>query len=210
MKKLLIATGNPGKLEDYRKIFENFRIDINLVSLKDLEIKNNFKEDGATFEENSKNKAEFYGKLSGFTTLADDSGIEIDYLGGEPGVKSRRWPGYEASDEELIALTLKKMEGVSEKERGAQFRAIISIFFPEKNKNYIFEGIARGIISYKVSKETIKGYPYSSVFYLPQEKKYFSELNFTPHRNEAIKKAIPIIKKYLSGTKNPPSILQTN
>jgi XTP/dITP diphosphohydrolase len=197
MKELLIATGNNGKLEDYRKIFENFKISVKLISLKDLKIEKKFKENGKTFEENSKKKAKFYGKLSGLPTLSDDSGIEIDFFNGEPGVKSRRWPGHDASDEELINLTIRKMKGIPEESRGAQFHAIVSIFIPEENEIFSYEGIISGIISQKPSEILVEGYPYSSVFYLPAEKKYFSELNFTPHRNEAIKKALPIIRKYL-------------
>ncbi len=179
---MLVATRNSGKLNDYKKIFENFGISVELVFLEEVKIENKLEESGKTFEENSKNKAEFYGRLSGLPTLSDDSGIEIDYLNGEPGIKSRRWPGHEASDEELISLTLNKMERVPDEKRGAQFRAVISIFFPEGNKIFSFEEVIRGVISHDVSKEIVNGYPYSSVFFLPAERKYFSELKFTPHR----------------------------
>ena len=92
MKKVLIATTNPAKIVEYGEIFKQLKLPVNLVSLKDLNIKNKVEEDGKTFEENAIKKADFYSKLSNLPTLSDDGGLEIDYLNGEPGIRSRRWP----------------------------------------------------------------------------------------------------------------------
>ena len=87
-KKLLIATNNPGKLKEYKKLLKD--LPLKIVSLKNLGIKNKVDENAKTFEENAVKKAEFYSQLTGLPTLSDDGGLEIDYLNGEPGVKSRR------------------------------------------------------------------------------------------------------------------------
>ena len=104
--KILVATKNPGKAREM-KIFLGNGFDI--VSLADLLDAPDIEENGDTFEENALLKARFYFDWSNTPSIADDAGLEIDYLNGEPGVLSRRWPGYEATDEELIEMALKKL-----------------------------------------------------------------------------------------------------
>lgn len=197
MKELLIATKNPGKVREYKEIFKQLKIPVKLVSLRDLGIRKGVEEDGQTFEENAIKKAKFYCQSSGLPTLSDDAGIEIDYLNGEPGVRSRRWPGYEASDEEIIEFTLEKLKGVPEKKRVAQLRAVVGLAFPGNEKIYIFEGILRGLIAEKPIKREIRGYPFRSLFLPLGGDKYLGELHIVAHRKQAIEKALPIIKKYL-------------
>lgn len=197
MRKLLIATKNPGKVLEYREIFKELDLKIELVSLKDLGIEQSLEETGKTFEENAIQKAKFYYNLAGLPTLSDDSGIEIDFLNGEPGAKSRRWPGYEASDEELIEFTLEKLKRVPEEKRGAQLRAIVGLTFPGEEKVYTFEGILRGRIAQKPFEKSIPGYPFRSIFIHKQQKKYLGELSLVAHRKQAIEKALPIIRKHL-------------
>ncbi len=202
--KLLIATLNPGKLEEYKLIFKTLDLDIELLSLEDLSIKGKPEETGKTFEENAIIKAKFYYKLAKIPTLADDGGIEIDYLKGEPGVKSRRWPGYEATDEKLAQMTLEKLKGVPWKRRGAQLRAVIA-FIPRKNKVYTFEGIWQGYIVKERSQSArrIPGYPFRSLFFLPETKTVLGELPFETearmgHRRKALEKVLPLLKKELN------------
>lgn len=197
MKKLLIATNNPGKVLEYGEIFKELKVPVRLVSLKELDIKERMEETGKTFVENAIQKAKFYYKLSKLPTLSDDAGIEIDYLGGEPGVRSRRWPGYEASDEEIIKFTLEKLKGVPKDKRGAQLRAVVGLVFPENKKVYTFEGILRGFIAEKPIKREIEGYPFRSLFIPLGNNKYLGELHIVAHRKQAVEKALPIIKKYL-------------
>ena len=197
MKKLLIATTNPAKFREYQALLKNLLL--KLISLRDLKIKKTLKEDGKTFKENAIKKAQFYSKLTNLPTLADDGGLEIDYLKGEPGIKSHRWPGKEAADQELIDFTLKKLRGVPWEKRGAQFRVILALAIPGK-KVLTFEGKKRGIILTKPRGKIIPGYPYRSIFYLPKYKKSFNQLNFNEeikigHRKKPIKKLIPILKK---------------
>ncbi len=130
--------------------------------------------------------------------LADDGGIEIDYLNGEPGVKSRRWPGHEATDQELIDFTLKRLKGVPWQKRGAQFRVILALAMPGK-KVLTFEGKKRGIILTKPRGKLIPGYPFRSIFYLPEYKKSFNELSFKEevkigHRRKPVRKIVKFLK----------------
>ena len=109
MKKLLIATTNPGKLAELSRFLSD--IPITLVSLKDVGITDTIEEIGKTFEENAILKAKYYFQKSGLPTLADDGGAEIDALNGEPGVKTRRWihGDRDSTDNELVAYTLKRL-----------------------------------------------------------------------------------------------------
>lgn len=200
MRKLLIATTNPGKIQEYRDLLKNEPFD--LVTLGDAKITVPVEEDGDTFEENAVKKAIHYAYFSGMPTVGDDGGIEVDALGGEPGVKSRRWPGYEASDEELIEMLIKKMEGVPKKKRTARFRVCLAFAVPGEEEVWVREGVQEGFIVEKPT-EFVAGYPFRSVFWLPEFKKTLGE--FTPeeearivlHRKQAIEQLLPIIKEKL-------------
>ena len=196
MKKLLIATNNPGKLKEYKELLKD--LPLKLISLKDLGIKNKVNESGKTFEENAIKKAKFYSRLTNLPTLADDGGLEIDYLKGEPGVKSHRWSGHQATDQELIDFTLKRLKGVPWRKRGAQFRVVLALAIPGK-KVLTFEGKKRGIILTKPRGKLIPGYPYRSIFYLPKQGKSFNEISFKEeikigHRRKPIKKIIKFLR----------------
>ena len=201
MKKLLIATTNPGKVLEYRVILKDLPIE--LVTLKDAGIKDGVEEDGKTFEENAVKKAKFYSKFVDFPTLAEDAGLEIDCLGGEPGVKSRRWPGHEASDGELVEMTLEKLNGVPMAERGAQLRVVVALAMAgEEIKT--FEGILRGVIIEKPISKIIPGYPFRALFYVPGVNKVLGELTMEEeaeiaHRKQAVEKCLLLLLKYWGG-----------
>ena len=198
MKELLIATTNSGKLLEYQAIIKDFNLEIKAVSLKEINKEQKIEETGQTFEENATQKARFYHSLSDLATLADDAGLEIDYLAGEPGVKTRRWPGYEASDQELIQMALHKLKGVPPDKRTAQLRAVIALVFPGDEKNYTFEGILRGhIAETPMTTKRFDGYPFRSIFIPQGENHYLGELSIIAHRRQAFERALPIIKKYL-------------
>src|SRR5690348_17098200 len=116
MQKLLIATTNKGKVLELGEFLKDLR-SLQLVSLKDVGIDADVAEDGTTYDENSRKKALFYSQLSGLPSVADDGGLEIDALGGEPGIKSRRWLGYKGTDEELLAHLQKVGNELPEKNR---------------------------------------------------------------------------------------------
>jgi XTP/dITP diphosphohydrolase len=200
--KLLIATHNPGKFREYKIIINQLLgLPLNLVSLKDLKIRKKIEEAGKTYKENAILKAKFYCQISGLPTLADDSGLEIEILGKWPGVKSRRdEKGNELSDRELIKRIIEKSSGIPFEKRKAKYRVVVALAFPNKKKIYTFEGERKGFIVEKPSKKIWKGFPYDSIFYLPEKRNVF--VNLSPkekaqfsHRLEALRKALPILKR---------------
>ena len=123
--KLLLATRNRGKLREYRALLAG--VPFAFTTLDDEGILERVEEDGGSFEENASLKARRYAALSGLLTLADDSGLEVDALGGEPGTRSARYAGDSASDGERVKLLLARMSGVPWERRTARFRCVISL-----------------------------------------------------------------------------------
>lgn len=202
MKKLLIATRNQGKLKEISKFLSD--IPFELVSLGDLRILEEFEEKGKTYQENSQNKAIFYAKKSGLPTIADDGGIEIDALGGKPGIKSKRWIGQGSSDEKIISHMKKVASALPEGNRKAFFKTVVSFALPN-GKVFSARGEIEGVIAKKPFLKLLKGYPYRSFFYLPKIKKYYHENDLSDeeeklynHRYKAIQKLKQIIEKVLA------------
>lgn len=201
MKKLLIATTNKGKLQELKHFLSD--LPIALVSLLDIGITDDVEETGKTYKENSQKKALFYAKKSGLPAIADDGGLEIAALGGAPGVKSRRWLGYEGSDEELFVHLQKVADKLLHGNRTAWFKTVVSLALPS-GKVWSANGEVEGIIAKKPHVKILKGYPYRSFFYLPKIKKYYHEDELSEdeqklynHRYKAIEKLKPILKKYV-------------
>jgi len=201
--KLLVATTNPGKLAELQEFLSD--LPITLVSLKDVGITSHVEETGKTFEENALLKALHYAKDSGLPTLADDGGLEIDALHGEPGIHSHRWvhQDKEDEDEELIAYTLVRLQGVPLEKRGAQLHLVLAFALPE-GKTYTSEGIIRGIIPFEPSTYRRNGFPYRSLLYLPELSKFYNHDELTDeenktynHRRSAVEELKPIIKTIL-------------
>lgn len=201
MKKLLIATTNSGKIHEYKTLLRGEPFE--LLTLNDIEITVPVEEDGETLEANAVKKAVHYAYFSGLPTMADDGGIEVEALGGEPGVKSRRWPGYEASDEELIEIMLNKMKEVPWEQRRARFRVCLAFAMPNEDEVWVREGAHEGYIA-ESAGQFVSGYPFRSLFWLPEFGKTLGEL--TPdeeaeavlHRKKALTGLLPVIKEKLS------------
>ncbi len=198
--KLLIATKNQGKVGEFKEFLKSLPFEI--VSLQDLNIKDEVEEDRKTYEENSQKKALFFAKLANLPAIADDGGIEISALNGAPGVRSRRWLGYEASDEEIIEHMLKVSKQLPENNRKAVFRAVVSFAMPN-GKVWSVEGEVKGIISKKPLLKILRGYPFRSFFFIPEINKFYHESELSKkeqriynHRYKAVQKLLPIIKKY--------------
>lgn len=204
MKKLLIATKNPGKLAEITSFLKD--LPVKIISLSDLDIKEEVEEDGKTYKENSVKKAVFYAKLSDIPTVADDGGIEIDALGGAPGARSRRFfgkKGKEVADEQIIKEMQPLIEKLPKNKRGARFKTVVTFALPT-GKSFSRTGQVQGELR-ELYLKLLKGYPYRSFFYLPKLKKYYheNELSETEqkmynHRYRAIQKLKPIIKKLLA------------
>src|SRR5258708_35149893 len=133
MRQLLIATTNPAKLAEYKLILRDVGIELELVSLGDVGISESPEETGSTFTENALIKARFYFERAGIATLADDGGLEIDALGGEPGVRSHRWlgSGGDDSDEALVAEVIRRMKTVETARRSARLRAATALIYDD-------------------------------------------------------------------------------
>lgn len=187
--KLLLATNNRAKVKEYARLLQG--IPYRIVSPEDVNISEQVEETGSSFEENAILKAKRYVELSGLTTIADDSGLEVDALGGEPGVRSARYAGEGSSDKERIDFLLKKLADVPWEKRHAQFRCVIAIAYPD-GKVQICQGQCRGILTFKPLGDN--GFGYDPVFYLPDLHKTMAELsmkekNAISHRGKAAEEA---------------------
>lgn len=195
MSKLLIATNNKGKLHEYRSLLRG--IPYQLVSPAEEGITLNVKETGKTFEENAVLKAKEFAAASGLLTLADDSGLEVDALGGEPGVMSARYAGEGASDAQRVSYLLSKLKDVPREKRTARFRCVIAIAEPG-GEIHICTGTCEGVIAFEPKGE--HGFGYDPVFYFPEFDKTMAELplelkNQVSHRGRAAEKARQVLMK---------------
>ena len=187
-RKLLIATTNQGKVREYKNLLKDVSFD--LVSLTDEGITTVVEETGTTFKENAGLKAETIAAESRLLTLADDSGIEVDALAGEPGVMSARYAGDDATDAERVDYLLSKMKDVPEGRRTARFRCVIALAEPEGKTEY-FTGECEGIVPFKPAGQL--GFGYDPVLYIPELGKTIAELgpeikNRISHRAKATEK----------------------
>lgn len=194
-EKLLLATNNQGKIREYRTLLEGIPYDI--VTMKEQGLDIDIEESGVSFEENARFKAITLAAASSFLTLADDSGLEVDALGGEPGVLSHRYAGEGASDADRYNYLLAKLEGVPEEKRTARFRCVIAIATPE-GKTRLCQGECRGLITKSPRGE--HGFGYDPVFYVPELGKTMAELspeekNRISHRARAAARAREILIK---------------
>lgn len=188
--KLLIATYNQGKLRDYKNLLKAYPVEI--TSLEEEKISADVDETGQTFEENSIIKARFFCKLTNLPSLADDGGLEIDALNGEPGVHSRRWNGTRMTDQEMVDYALEKLKGVAAEKRTAHMAAILSLVFPD-GREFQSKAAIEGIISKKQESPIMPGYPFRSIFFVKEIGKIFTDL--TEEEHYRINHRIPAIKE---------------
>ncbi len=193
--KLLLATNNPGKVNEYRSLLKG--IPLQLVSLADVGITTVVDEVGESLEENARLKATILAAESGLLALADDSGLEVDALNGEPGRLSARYAGEGASDRDRINYLLSRMKDVPPEKRSARFRCVISVATPAGDVG-ICTGECRGFITLEPKGE--HGFGYDPVFYLPEFGKTMAELppelkNQISHRAKAAQKVYRLLKK---------------
>jgi len=195
--KLLIATHNKAKLHEIKEFLVDTQHD--LVSLSDLKISQDVDEDGLTYEQNSQKKALFYSQLSGLPTISDDGGLEISALNGVPGVRSRRWLGYAASDEELIEHLKKVSQQLPEDDRSAKFVTVVTLAI-QNGRMWSKRSEINGVIAKIPLENKTEGFPYRSFFFLPKLNKFYhdSELSADEnkkynHRRSAVRSLIPIL-----------------
>jgi XTP/dITP diphosphohydrolase len=178
MTRLLIATTNPAKLAEYRRLLRDFALEA--ISLRDVGIEDQPAETGATFAENAMLKARYYFERSRLATLADDGGLEVDALGGEPGVRSHRWLGSAAdADRALVAEVIRRMEKVEENRRPARLRNALALVYRIRGevREQVAEGTLDGIIPHSAYPAITPGFPYRSVLFLPERGCFLAELS---------------------------------
>lgn len=199
--KLLIASHNPAKVEEYKHYLSDLPLEF--ISLSDLNIKEEASEDGKTFKENAVKKAKFYHKLTGLPVIADDGGLMIDALNGAPGVKSRYWLGYKMTDEEMIQSVIEKMKDIPEGKRTCHLVGVLALVMPDGKIHTQWAQID-GVVAQIPTGKRLNGYPYRSFFYLPEFKKFYLELTDKEHeqmnhRKIALLKLKPYLLKLVNG-----------
>lgn len=189
--KLIIATQNQNKVKELQALMPNF---IELHSLKDIGCEDDIPETAKTLEGNASQKSKYVVDKFQVNCFSDDTGLEVDALGGAPGVYSARYAGPQKNSEDNMDLLLKNLEG--ESNRKARFRTVISLILNEKE--FMFDGIVEGHIS--ESKMGEKGFGYDPVFIPDGFTKSFAQMsanekNAISHRGRAVEKLIQFLKK---------------
>lgn len=195
MRRLIFATGNEHKMVEIREILGELPVEI--LSMKDIGIKADIVENGNTFEENALIKAKEVCKLAGEMVLADDSGLEIDYLNGEPGIYSARYMGEDTSYRIKNQNLIDRLEGVPDEKRTARFVCAIAAAFPD-GRSFVVRGTIEGIIGYE--ERGANGFGYDPIFYLPERGVSTAEIppeekNSISHRGNALRKMKELLER---------------
>lgn len=205
MRALLLATTNRHKLAEFRAIFSD--IPFTILSLNDIQLDIDVDETGTTFRENAELKALAYAHASGMLTLCDDSGFEVDALGGAPGVYSARFAGVDTSYEERFRIILSQLQNVLLEQRTARFRCVISIAEPSGDVRSV-EGTIEGVVADEPRGE--HGFGYDPIFLVPELGKTTAELapeekNRISHRGRAARLARALLEDWPQSTSSPSS-----
>ena len=195
-KQIIFATGNKDKMREIREIMAD--VDVEVLSMKEAGIVVDVVEDGTTFEENALIKATEIAKLTeNCIVLADDSGLEIDYLNKEPGIYSARYAGVDTSYDIKNNLLLERLQGVPDEKRTARFVCAVAAAFPDGSTEVV-RGTIEGIIGHEIAGEN--GFGYDPIFYLPEYGCTTAELspekkNELSHRGNALREMRKIMEK---------------
>jgi XTP/dITP diphosphohydrolase len=194
MLKLLLATNNQGKVREFQSLLKGCGVE--LVTPSQVGLKLDIQESGSTYEENARLKAEAFASASGLLTLADDSGLEVDALNGEPGILSSRYAGEGASDGQRVNFLLAKLKDIPVEKRTAHFSCVIALTDPQ-GKLEFYSGRCDGVIIHQ--PRGANGFGYDPIFLFPELKKTMAELseetkNQISHRARAAQKACLALK----------------
>ena len=191
MIKLLVATTNPGKFAEVKDFLRQLPLEV--LSLSDLATSPKIIEDGATFEENALKKARSLAEYSGYLTLADDSGLEVDALNGAPGIYSARYCGEEGNDKKNNEKLMHELREISEEKRTGRFVCALALCAPKSHgmKEWTVRDSCEGRISFELKGEN--GFGYDPLFFYPPLGKTFGEIDraikaTVSHRGKALKK----------------------
>lgn len=195
MSRIIFATGNAGKMKEIRKIMADLGMEI--LSMKEAGVKVEPDENGTTYEENALIKARAVAALTDDIVLADDSGLEIDYLNKEPGIYSARYMGEDTSYRIKNANLIERLEGVPDEQRTARFVCAIAAVLPD-GRELTTRATIEGRIGYEEKGEN--GFGYDPIFYFPEKGKTTAELteeekNEVSHRGKALELMKEELKK---------------
>ncbi len=193
--KILIGTHNKNKLDQFKRIFERLGSNIELLSLDDLGIQEDVEEDNDNLLDNAKKKAEHYGEKSKILTLADDTGLFVDALNGEPGVHTKRW--HSGGDKDRYMKILEKMKDIPKEKRNCHYEGVLVLYDPDKKSLWVYEQNLEGIIA--SAPHEGNGFGYDPIVIISG--KYYSEFTDeerykVSHRGLGVKELL----KYLSRT----------
>ena len=195
VRRIIFATGNQGKMKEIREIMRDLNVEV--VSLKDIGLEVDIEENGTTFEENAIIKAKTIMELTKEVVMADDSGLEVDYLGKAPGVYSARYLGEDTPYTIKNNHIIKELEGVEGQDRSARFVSVIACVLPD-GTTLTTRGTIEGVIGYEEKGEN--GFGYDPIFYLPERGCTTAELsleekNRISHRGKALSMMKEELKK---------------
>ncbi len=195
MREVIIATKNKGKLREFESLLANLNVKVR--SLEEFDSIPDIIEDGETFQDNAKKKAEEICKIFNLPTIADDSGLVVDFLNGMPGIYSARFAGDDKNDDKNNARLLELMQGIETKKRSAKFVCTIALAIPNEATIFVQEAI-EGSITFE--PKGLNGFGYDPLFYIPEYGKTMAEIasdvkNKISHRAKALEKLIIIINE---------------
>lgn len=195
MDKIIFATSNPGKMSEIREIMQDLGVEI--LSMKEAGIEVDIVEDGKTFEENALIKARTIRDLTGCLVLADDSGLVVDALNGEPGIYSARYMGEDTSYDLKNANIIERLSGMKDRGRSARFVCVIAAAFPDGTEE-TRQGTIEGRIAYEPAGEN--GFGYDPIFYVPEYGCTTAQLsaeqkNEISHRGKALRAIKEVIRQ---------------
>lgn len=196
MGRIVFATGNAGKIREINAIMADTGMEV--VSMKDAGIQTDIEENGSTFEENALIKARAVAALTNDIVMADDSGLEIDHLNGEPGILSARYLGEDTSYHVKNADLIRRLEGVPDEQRTARFVCVIAAVLPD-GRELTVRSTIEGRIGYE--EKGTNGFGYDPIFYVPEFQKTTAELteaekNAVSHRGKALRLMKEELKRY--------------
>ncbi len=196
VRRLLLATTNPGKLREFRRLLDGCGWE--LLSPADLGLALEVEEHGDTYEDNAVAKARAWAEAAGLPALADDSGIEVDALGGRPGIHSARYGGSGLDDTGRTALLVRELAGVPDDRRTARYQAVVAIAFPNQSSVLSFLGTQEGRIAQ--APRGCGGFGYDPVFLLPdgrtQAELSDREKDAISHRGQAMRLAAEWLREH--------------
>lgn len=189
MKRIVLATRNEAKSAELQRMLADLPLEVR--TLRDYPQVPPLPEEGGIYEANARSKALAVARWLNEVALADDSGLEVDYLEGQPGARSARFLGDDATDEDRNREILRRLEGVPPENRTARYRAVVAVAFPD-GRVHTFEGTCEGAIA--LEPRGTGGFGYDPIFYLPELDRTVAELNpqekdLISHRGQAVRKA---------------------